>query len=395
LIDYIEDHFVPPADAASSSMRDFLVYDHPPQPFSPRYFDEGTALFSYDSRQAQIATEIKRADKAASVFAGTALAPVSCDRLKLADLIHFFSNPAKFFLRERLKITPGIKEIDHFADSEPFALDALDTYKFNHDLVSRLLAANSAANDLEAEEGELEKYFVASGTLPPQQSGRVLFAEKLKRARALARQLEPYCDELLPALQQELILNVLGHEIVLDVSISDIFRGRDDMVRQILYRPASDVKPKDKVVTAIMNIALGAIASSAAPAPLETRFHTLKENKNLVLPVGEVESGRFDLETLVELYLEGLSRPLAFLPALSFAWYDTWLKESAKNGEEPAFSAAWEKVRGELMNVRNYEAQDENYHYVFGDHFDDTDFRADFSALARRLGPLFVRAGGK
>jgi len=395
LIDYIEDHFVLPEESTFSSMRDFLICDHPPQPFSSRYFNASEDLFSYDSLQAQIATAINCGEKAAPVFFDASLVPVTCDRLKLSELIHFFSNPAKFFLRERLKITPGIKELDHFDDSEPFALDALAAYKFNDDLITHLLAESLDDTDSAATALRLEKYFIASGTLPPQRPGQVLFAEKLKNIRTLVQQLKPYCAENLPLLQKDLILDVSGHEIVIDINLPDLFLDQEGVVRQILYRPVTEVKSKDKVTAAIMNIALGAIASSAKFSPLETRFHTLNDKKSLVLPVGAAESGRAELEILLEFYLEGLSRPLTFLPALSLVWYETWLQESAKKGEAQGLQAADDKVRAELMNERNYAAQDEAYHYVFGDRFNDDDFRSDFSTLARHLGPLFIRAEGK
>ncbi len=394
LLDYIESNFRPPAQAESPSMHDFLLCDHPPQPFSPRYFNAYETLFSYDLQHAGIAAEIMRPEKTAPVFFAKALAPVTCDRLKLSELVRFFSNPVKVFLGERLKIRPGIKELEHFADSEPFAFNALDAYKFNDELVTRLVTDSIAAAVTEDDIQDLEKYFSASGILPPQRPGEVLFAEKLKSAKNLAAQLNVFRAEKLPVLQQELCLNVSGNEIILDISLPDLYRDWEGVLRQILYRPATQVKNRDKVVAAIMNIALGAVKTEAAGEPFATRFHTLDYKKSLVLPVGEVEAGRAELETLLAFYFEGRARPLPFLPELSLIWYETWLKESTKNGAEAGVQAADGKVRGALMDERNYAAQDEAYHYVFGDRLTDADFRAEFAALARSLGPIFSRSAG-
>ncbi|MCK5916743.1 MAG: hypothetical protein KAG92_11435, partial [Deltaproteobacteria bacterium] len=129
--------------------------------------------------------------------------------------------------------------------------------------------------------------------------------------------------------------------------------------------------------------------------PVETRFHTLKVKGALVLPVRDAESGRTELKILLEHYLTGFARPLSFLPELSLQWYKTWLKESAKNGDEAGCAKAREKVVAELNSDRNYGAQDEAYRFLFADDFEDEDFWLDFADKARRLGPILICSAGK
>ncbi|MCK5915044.1 MAG: exodeoxyribonuclease V subunit gamma, partial [Deltaproteobacteria bacterium] len=315
LIDYIEEYFVPPPESGFESMRDFLLFDHPPQPFSSCYFQAQNSetasrvnpLFSYDVLQSRIATEINARGKKRAVFSGAVLEPKFCNRIKISDLLRFFSNPAKFFLRERLKVNPGIKELDCFDDSEPFALDGLASYKFNDELVSHFMADLSGEGDCKVDISELEKRFAASGTLPPRTPGRIIFADKVQGAQTLAAQLKPYCDKPLPLLQKEVVLRLSGGEVVVEIDLHNLFLGEDGIQRQVLYRPAQEVKDKDRVKSAIMNLGLEIVSPSQTDLndgvndtlePVETRFHTLKVKGALVLPVRDAESGRTELKIL-------------------------------------------------------------------------------------------------
>jgi exodeoxyribonuclease V gamma subunit len=412
LIDYIEEHFVPAPESDCASMREFLLCDHPPQPFSSHYFNkvdgegglEAAALFSYDTLQAEIATEVNNPAKAAPDFLGTPLADVACERVELADLISFFNNPAKFFLQKRLKVSPGIKDLDQFADSEPFKLDGLATYKFNDELVTHFMAGDErAAANSQDEISELEKRFAASGLLPPLAPGRAVFADKIKGAQALAAQLKPFCTTRVPVLQKEVMLSFSGGDVKIVVTLANLFQDQEGILRQILFRPAADLKKRDLVKNAIMNLGLEILSASVTDSqdgtdlpfnPLETRFHTLKDKATLILPRRAADAAQIDFAELLDIYFTGLRQPLTFLPEFSLLWYETWLKESGKHGDAAAQISARDKVRNELTNERNFAAQDEAYRFVFADRFGDEDFWFEFETLARKLGPVFMPAAG-
>ena len=411
LLDYIDEYFIPAPESDCDGMRDFLICDHPPQPFSSRYFDKvnaeggrkAGALFSYDTLQADIATEINNPAKAAPDFFGAPLADVACDRVDLTDLASFFNNPAKYFLQERLKVSPGIKDLEHFADSEPFELDGLATYKFNDELVTHFLAGEQNAANSQDEIRELEKYFAACGLLPPLAPGRAVFTDKVKGAQALAEQLKPFCAIRMPVLQKEVTIPFSGRDVKIVITLANLFQGQDGTLRQILFRPAAVVKKKDEVKTAIMNLGLEVLAPLANDFqdgtdflfnPFETRFHTLKDKDRLVLPQRRAVAAQVDFEELLEVYFTGLKQPLAFLPELSLLWYATWLKESPKNGDTAARISARDRVRNELTNERNYAAQDEAYRFVFADRFIDEDFWLEFETLALKLGSIFMPQDG-
>lgn len=413
LIDYIEEHFTLAPESDYDSMRDFLICDHPPQPFSSRYFHndnpagdkELSALFSYDTLQSEIATGINRPAKNVPCFFEVPLADGVCDRVDLADLISFFNNPAKFFLKERLKVSPGIKDLDHFDDSEPFKLDGLATYQFNDELVASFMDSDWSETDYPSDIKKLEKRFAASGILPPLAPGRVVFGEKIKGAKVLAEKLKPFCVTRVPALQKEVTVQFLGCDIKISVTLANLFHDQEGILRQILFRPVADVKRKDMVKVAVMNFGLEIMeplitelkngAEKSFAGPLETRFHTLKDKGRLVLPVRSAAAAQVDLEGLLEIYFAGLKQPLSFLPELSLLWYETWLKERGKNGDVAAQISARNRVRDELTKERNYAAQDEAFHFVFAARFVDEDFWIEFETMARKLGPVFMPLAGK
>ena len=110
-----------------------LTWLHPLQPFSRRYFDDKDgAVFSY-------AREWLRAHEKPVVCHDQPLPmPVMEESSPLSpeQLGRFLKNPAQHFFSERLAVRFD-EEAGHDADSEPFALDALDRYQLSSELINR------------------------------------------------------------------------------------------------------------------------------------------------------------------------------------------------------------------------------------------------------------------
>ena len=406
LLDYIEEHFTAPLKAASfekapESLRDLLLYDHPPQPFSSRYFQSvaessggDNRFFSYDSVEAGIAAGLGQGQKQTPDFFGPPLAKMVPERVELSDLVRFYSSPARYFLKERLKVVPEIREIDHLDDSEPFALDALDSYQLYDEMIDWLLETPALERSDPATVAKLENRLASAGKLPLRASGRVVFAEKIKTAIAMTALLAPYCAEVLPPLQETVTLSLDESLVDIQIKIASLYRGEDGIIRQILYRPTKEAKDKDRMRSAILHLGLELSkrhgkSGNLHAQTLETRFQTLSEKNPLVLPLRAAIPARTELEILFEIFIEGLRRPLPFLPALSLPWYKTWVKELEKGGDEKGRSRAREKVRSLLAGENNYEVQDEAFHFCFQDRLEDEAFWVDFENLAQRLGPIF------
>jgi exodeoxyribonuclease V gamma subunit len=137
----VRDNSEQPSSVLVSQLRDYLklgwkcdlgamTTEHPLQPFSRRYFEEGGLLtYAKEWRVAHADIEVKNeSDK---------LPPYELEpdfKLKIAELARFVKQPVKYFFRERLSVIFADDEASG-EDDEPFGFNSLEEYK----LVASLL----------------------------------------------------------------------------------------------------------------------------------------------------------------------------------------------------------------------------------------------------------------
>ena len=159
LFDYLDQAFVFPE---KKSAREFVLTEHRLQAFSPRYFSAGAgdeSFFSYSGANAEASRSIlaRRA---------TEMPPFITDPLpqmeesngsvELRELIAFWKNPSRYFVRKRLGLSLWENE-DCLSDIEPFDVDHLERYRIKEELL---------ANELETGELLSSEVFQARGILP-------------------------------------------------------------------------------------------------------------------------------------------------------------------------------------------------------------------------------------
>lgn len=129
----VRDNSEQPASVLVSQLRDYLAADwdcqlgqmtteHPMQPFSRRYFEDG-GLITY-------AREWRAAHSDIQLPEEDALPPFEPEpqfRLKLGELARFVKQPAKYFFRQRLGVVFAEDQVMG-EDEEPFGLNALEEY---------------------------------------------------------------------------------------------------------------------------------------------------------------------------------------------------------------------------------------------------------------------------
>lgn len=149
-----------------------LTQEHPLQPFSPRYFQKGSALFSY-AHEWQLLHQ--QADGQAPPDAG--LLPYASDEaLTLTQLQDFLRHPVRHFFSQRLKVFFEALEAPT-PDEEPFVLDALQRYSASESLLGAALAdPEQAEHALQAQARRLQ----ACGMLPLAGFGEILQAELIQ-----------------------------------------------------------------------------------------------------------------------------------------------------------------------------------------------------------------------
>jgi exodeoxyribonuclease V gamma subunit len=187
LIDYTQNYFSFPDGKHAF---DFLVTKHKLQAFNPEYFTKEDKLFSYSDNyrltaERYIAPRIKHQPLG---MTDVKLQMPEISGIDINDLISFFSNPAKYFLRSRLGVY--LQDIDDtFETSEIFELGPLDSTIIGGEIAEKIILHRSTSNDsFEADEFMDRVYRLqkASGRLPHGNSGKVSFRELFKNAAGFA-----------------------------------------------------------------------------------------------------------------------------------------------------------------------------------------------------------------
>ena len=296
LLDYLDQAFVFPNQ---KNAREWIVTGHRLHAFSPRYFDgKAKGLFSYSEANVAASRSL-RANSNQSLpefFAGTLSEPgEEARRVELKSLIEFFDNPAKHFMRRRLRLRLDQEE-DALEDSEPFELNALDCYSLKQELVARALEGR----EVSAAE------FAARGVLPLGEMGTAHFQTLLSAAQEFAEKVEPELGDQAP--DEPLLVDMRIGTFSLTGQIESLYGGR--IVR---FRCAS-LKPKDRLRAWINHVVLCAAASGAAR-------ETILIGTDDMMKFSPLEDARATIAKLLEIYWSGLSRALPFFPesALEYA----------------------------------------------------------------------------
>ncbi len=167
-----------------------LTTVHPLQPFSQHYFSGRehdakqafSALFTYAHEWAalhQAAVDESPLTELASFVPSSKISPQMLQR--------FLANPVQYFFNERLKVYFDQNELEVFED-EPFALDGLQRFSLQHELLTAGQHADSQANLTEVLQLHSEK-LQRSGALPMCAFGEQARAELVE---PLLSQLEDY-----------------------------------------------------------------------------------------------------------------------------------------------------------------------------------------------------------
>lgn len=176
LIGQLRDHLVAGWRLKGSSDGQALLHaltqEHPLQPFSARYFDKGTGLFSF-AHEWQLLHRQNTDEQSPEL----ALAPyVSDEPLTLTQLQDFVRHPVRHFFSQRLKVFFEALQAPT-PDEEPFVLDALQRYSASESLLAAALSdPENAEYALQAQARRLQ----ACGLLPLAGFGEMLQTELIQ-----------------------------------------------------------------------------------------------------------------------------------------------------------------------------------------------------------------------
>jgi exodeoxyribonuclease V gamma subunit len=350
LLDYIEQGFTCPDP--EKPLREYMITKHRLQPFSPGYF-EGKDLRSYSLRDFHCARAIRQgvAAEMPLFFSGDLTAAEDAFRtLTLDDLCRFLVNPCQYILQKRLGIYFDAAE-DLIEDREPFALAGLELYTVEQELLERRLAG--------ADTEELYPSVRAQGLLPHGMVGELVYDASVSKIDDFIEKIEPYRAHA-SAKPVALVLQV--GQFTLTSTLSAVHSRT-----LVVYRYAR-AKPKDFLRAWIYHLAL--CASGTGDRSLLFALDA-KDAQPTGWQFPRIDDAETLLGSLLDLYWQGLHRPLPLFPKASFAFADKLL---GKNGEErKARDAALDAF--ESSDFTGGDADDPYINICFPDgEFDEQEF---------------------
>lgn len=293
------------------SVEERLVTKHRLQAFSSDYFDGRSALYSYSTDNCAALLDRRANPWVPAEFLATPLAPPGHEwkDIPLVKLLRFFDNPARFLLENRL----GIRLEDvavPLEEREPFALQGLEAYGLKQELLEIDLHGGNAWGLLPVAR--------CRGILPPARHGEEVFA-------AVAGEVAAFADAVREKLAGKSALAPLDFDLKVG---SFRLAGRLDRIwpdRMIRYRCAK-MKARDHIRAWLEHLLLNAVAEDGYPR--ETML--LMTDKSVTFR--QVENAAAILQTILDLYWEGLTVPLRFFPAsaLEYAGKLEWRLERAR-----------------------------------------------------------------
>jgi exodeoxyribonuclease V gamma subunit len=320
LMDYIEKGFVAPG----KDILDQVLVRHRLQPFSPAYFSGSPPFFSYSKENCEAARAFLAPRESHPSFIKQGLAPSTFGYqiIQLADLIRFFTNPARFLLRHRLKIELSSDTL-RLEDTEPFFLEGLNQYLLGEKLLKGLASGVDQESLLDAA--------TASGVLPHGTVGLCAREKISTETEWFVRLLAPWIRQPLEPLQLE--TDVAGVRVV--GRITNRFAGG-----LVQYR-FSNIRGRDLLNLWLRHLLL----NRCRPDLPEKRSLLFGKDESVVFE--PLTGGEEALEALVLIFQKGHAKPAHFFPETSLAYARAVIERNTSN--EAAMVAArrvWQ-VEGE------------------------------------------------
>jgi exodeoxyribonuclease V gamma subunit len=351
--------------AFSVTEDDFLI-KHPLQPFSPRYFSGDRELFSFSEENCRAGSGLGMNSDNIREFIN--LLPESeIKAVTIGELTDFLLNPAKYLLKQRLKINlDGLDRNELPEEKEAFEIETLAGYAMTQELTEFILAG-----------GDVNKFgeiLRAEGRLPSGSAERSEFLGLKTEVEAFVGEVQKFLPPEKNSCQYDCSLDLNG------VAFSGRFNLWPDF-GHVAFRCAK-LKVKDLIRCWIVHLALNASGDDWNGD--RNSIHIATDKKFAFAPL-EQEYARLLLVDLLELFKEGFRCPLPFFPETSYAF-------AQKDGDRQDRLSAAEKKWSPPNYKTEIPSEFEDL-YVKRCFAEDVIYQDGFAELAEKVFKPLLEAG--
>ncbi|MCK5893083.1 MAG: exodeoxyribonuclease V subunit gamma [Endozoicomonadaceae bacterium] len=311
----------------------WLITEHPLQPFNPDYFrtttsTEPQSLFSFAGEWLPAA---KGEGEVTQPFIQSPLdsEPLP-DTVELTELLRFYRNPCEYFCNRRLKV--WFNEPGTVLDSdEPFSLNPLESYHLRDALLNDLLQTGNTDDS--------ESRRRASGDLPHGYFGHLILEEQKESLVNLSETIRSALHDPADDLEMNLTLNGT-------TSLTGWLK-QCTSTGLVRYRPGK-LKPLYLLRYWIEHLCY----CTCAPTPARTAICCT--DRCCFLQAIPSETAQSHLNRLMAFYLEGLNQPQPLFPSTAMAWLDEVVVDSQISTEESVIQTAKAKAFNTYYGGESY-----------------------------------------
>ncbi|WLI39419.1 exodeoxyribonuclease V subunit gamma [Pseudomonas hefeiensis] len=293
----------------SKDLLEALTQEHPLQPFSARYFHQGSALFSYASEWRMLHGAHEHAAQS------QVLDPyVQEEPLGLGQLQDFLRNPVRHFFSQRLKIFFEAIEAP-LADDEPFVLDALQRYSLSDSLLEAALVRLDQPDLALATHA---KRLQNSGLLPMAGFGECMQRELIEPLPDLLQRYQQLLALWPTPLTSALPVSLQLHGVSVEGWLSGLHQRADGAVLTISAIPNGIGSPKTRKWHRLIRPWINHLVACANGLSMTTAL--VASDDSLLLAPFEEPVARRLLGDLLQAWQSGMRQPLPVAVKTAFAW---------------------------------------------------------------------------
>ena len=267
-----------------------LIIRHPLQPFSKRYFDDTSDLFSFSEADCDTAKALSAPKPVPTLWWQGFIQTETEEVIELADLFRFFQHPQRYFMRQQLHLRyTGI--VAETQEREPFTTNELNLYNLNQEWIQDLLTGSQVSL----------KKLQAQGLWLPGAAGALEFEQhQLAMQEFVERIRTTNIGQPLDDLAVD--LKIGGYRLVGKL-------GNRYQNGSLIYRYA-DLKGKDFIAAWLHHLIIN---------PLQEQKTVLTSaDEDLLFPPDSCDPDY--LPQLIEIYKQGQQQPNAFFVEAALAY---------------------------------------------------------------------------